>query len=180
MEGLITQTRIELHRAPLSWKLLITCFLLSLSVGYGVSFLQVRNRTSNGASPGGMSPSGASPLDAKQVVLRYRGSGDPADVVNIPQSDAGMISVAHVHSFSQPVVLMITSVLFLMTTLSEGSKLWVVLFSFLGSLGSVAGPWLVRDVSEKFVFLLFASGAVMSAGFVVMFFAILHSVWLKK
>ncbi len=145
----------------MSSKVLVTCFVLALSVGYFVSLLQVNNRTS---------------FNFKKTELHFRGS--PAEEeMRIPQSDATMISVAHVHSFSQPVVLGIMGLLFALSSVSEGGKIFWIIFSFAGSLGSVAGPWLIRDVSPKSVYLLHVAGAAMFVSFVVMASRILSEVW---
>lgn len=155
----------SLSGLPASFKLLITGIVLSLSVGYAVSLLQVRNRGS---------------FNLQETARHFRGSVSEGEGMYLPQSDATMISVAHVHTFSQPVVLGVIGLLFALTSASEAAKIFWILASFAGSLGMNAGPWLVRDVSEKFVYGLYFSGGLMEIAFVVMAIRVLHEVWKKK
>ena len=95
--------RISLTTLPIPAKVLITCFVMAIGVGYSISILQVRARTH---------------LNRQETVRHFRGSDEQPEIY-LPQSSGTMISVAHVHSFSQPVVLALLSFLFLFTNLSE-------------------------------------------------------------
>lgn len=155
----------RLSSCSLSLKILITCLVLTLAVGYAVSLLQAYNRGS---------------FDLKKTALHFRGSESENSEIYVPQSDTTMISVAHVHTFSQPVVLGVMGLLFVLTGIGEGLKVFWILLSFLSSLLMNAGPWLVRDVSPHFVSLLYFSGAGMVASFFVMAAGVLYEVWIRK
>ena len=155
--------RISLTTLPISAKVLITCFVMAIGVGYSISILQVRARTH---------------LDRHETIRHFHGSDEQPEIY-LPQSIRTMISVAHVHSFSQPVVLALLSFLFLFTGLSELSKTVWILISFLGSLANILSPWLIRDVSSHAVFLLYLSGTALLASFLVMALSIIHETWKK-
>ncbi len=156
----------KLSLLPISAKILVTCVVATLALGYSVSLLQVGNRGS---------------FDSEKTIRHFRGSENPAESeVYVPQSDASMISVAHVHSFSQPVVLAIMGFLFVLTAAAEFTKGFWILLSFLGSVSMNLSPWLIRDVSPSFVYGLYFGGAVMLGAFCVMAVRILYDLWMKK
>ena len=153
--------RFRLGRAPLSLKVLVTCCVLGLAAGYGVSFLQVYNRAH---------------FSRADALRHYR--GDPGDEgLMPPQSDTAMISVAHVHTFSQPAVLGMMGLMLVFTGLSERRKAFWIVLSFLGSFAKNASPWLVRDVSPAFLYLMYAGGGAMFLSFAVMAAAVLKETW---
>ena len=153
---------------PLSQRVLITCIILALAVGYSISLLQVRNRGS---------------FNLKETVRHFRGaesSSPEGEGIYVPQSDTALISVAHVHTFSQPIVLSVMGFLFLLTSLSEGVKVFWILLSFFGSFAMNLSPWLIRDVSPGFVCLLYVGGTAMIASFCVMAVKVLYETWWGK
>jgi uncharacterized membrane protein len=158
-------SRVYLSKCSQSLKILITCVVLTIGIGYSVSLLQVYNRGS---------------FNIEKTVIHFRGGGDDPEGIHLPQGNQMMISVAHVHTFSQPVVLALIGLLFALTVLSEGFKAVWILASFLGSLAMNASPWLIRDVSPRFVYLLSVGGGVMILSFMGMAFFILKEVWLLK
>ena len=152
---------IQLSALSFSLKILVTSFIVALAVAYSIALLQVRDRTR---------------LNVSQTVMHYRGSPEDREM-NPPQSSATMISVAHVHSFSQPLVLVLLGFIFALTGLKEGTKAGWILASFIASLCSNGSPWLIREVSTQFVLLLYISGGVMMLAFLVMTARILKELW---
>jgi len=154
----------RLRTAPLYLKILTTAFLVALTFGYGISLFQIRTRTGFGS---------------EGAIRHYRGS-DTEEGIFVPQSTGTMVSVAHVHSLSQPVVVGLVGFLFLFTGVSEGWKIFWVLVPFAGSLFSNLSPWLIRDVSSQFVSLLYLSGLSMFLGFLVMASTVLRETWSRS
>ncbi|MBI2083864.1 MAG: hypothetical protein HYT76_09920 [Deltaproteobacteria bacterium] len=155
--------KIRLSALPISVKILITCFVMAIGVGYSISILQVRARTH---------------LDRGETVRHFRGSEQNPEVY-LPQSTGTMVAIAHVHSFSQPVVVGLLAFLFLFTPLSEGYKTSWILISFAGSLTNILSPWFIRDISPHAVYLLYLSGGAMLVSFLVMALSIIHETWKK-
>ena len=154
---------LPMRRWSPSFKTLATVFLFTLAVAYGLSLVQVAVRT--GTRPA-------------ETLRHYVGSEEEAP--HLPQSFATMLSVAHVHTFSQPVVIGLTGLLFAFTGLKERQKILWILVSFLGSLSSNAGPWLVRYVSPGAVGVLYAGGSAMFLGFLVMAGRVLWELWFQR
>ncbi len=157
--------KYRLCRAPLSLKILVTCLVLSFGIGYGVALGQVYLQGS---------------FDVQKTIGHFRGDDSGEDELKVRQSDATMVAVAHVHTFSQPILLFLRGVFFLLTGLSERAKGFWIILSFVGSLAMNAGPWLIRDVSPHFVHLLSLSGGAMALCYSVMSVSILRETWWKK
>lgn len=152
----------RLSQCTPSLKVLVTCLVVTLGIGYAVSLLQVNNRGS---------------FDRKKTELHFRGSAEEGEGIYVPQSDPTLISVAHVHTFSQPVVLGVMGLLFALTGLSQAAKIFWIIFSFAGSVAMNASPWLIRDLSPAIVPLLYFGGLAMTGTFLVMAVLILYETW---
>lgn len=162
---MVNENQINLSRAAPSLKVLMTCFIVALSVGYGVALLQIHDR---------------SDFKMEKAATHFRGvPGDP-EGLSLPQTDATMISIAHVHSFAQPALLGLMGLMFAFTGLSERKKIFWILLSFFGSLATNMSPWLIRDVSPRFVYMLSASGFSMFLSFAVMAGVVLFELWFKR
>ena len=155
----------RLNSLPPSWKVLITGFLLALMIGHAVAVLQVHSRTG---------------LDRAKTILYFRGNEADPDSLQVPQSYGSLVAIAHVHSFSQPMMLALVGFLFVLTGASEKTKILIILVGLTGSLGHNAGPFLIRYVSAAWVILIELSGVAMLGSFIVMFVRILRDVWVKE
>ena len=96
----------NLKTLPLSLKVLITAFVLTIAVGYSISLLHVFERAG---------------MRADQTVRHYRGTEGAEGEVFIPQSYATLLSTTHVHTFSQPLLLGLVGFLFALSSVSERS-----------------------------------------------------------
>jgi hypothetical protein len=163
MSDLNAGSGFRLSRASLSLKTLVTFCVLGLSVGYSVSLLQIYNR---------------SHFNKEQAIEHYRGASDSnEDSLAVPQSDTSLISIAHVHTFSQPAILGMMGLMLVFTGLREGTKSFWIALSFVGSFAKNLSPWLIRDVSSHFIYLMYFGGGVMFLSFGVMALAILKETW---
>lgn len=151
---------------PLSLKVLATCLIITLLIGYFVSLAQVFNR---------------SHFNIKQSVLYYRGdeSGD-ANSIDLPQSFQTMLSVAHVHSFSQPFIFGSLGFIFVFTRFTEKKKAALIALGFFGTILSNLAPWLVRYLSSGMVFFLPVSQIMIALSILSMSFLSLREMWTKK
>ncbi|QQR80803.1 MAG: hypothetical protein IPJ69_01155 [Deltaproteobacteria bacterium] len=87
------KNNLKLSKLDLPMKVLVSCFVISLLLGYSLALLQVFNRTS---------------FDPKKTVQYYRGVESENELeATPPPSFATLLSVAHVHSLSQPVMLVL-------------------------------------------------------------------------
>lgn len=157
------KTNLSLSTFPVSLKVLATCFVLTLLLGYGVSLLQVYDRTH---------------FEMAKTLLYYRGA-EGGEGVLVPPSFATLLSVAHVHTFSQPVMLFLLGLLFVFSRLSERQKVLFILLAFLGSVVSNAAPWLIRYGSPRMTILLPLSQLMLMGSFFVMSLVILYDLWFQ-
>lgn len=149
-----------------SLKVLVSCFVLTLLLAYSVALFRIFDH---------------SRFDWEETVRYYRGaeSGEEQEIYP-PATFATLLSVSHVHTFSQPVMLGLMGFLFCLSRATEKWKAGFVLFSFTGSVVSNAAPWLIRYVSAPMVHLLPLSQFAMLGSFLVMSWTVLREVWTKK
>lgn len=159
------ENNYRLGRARPSLKILVTCLVLSFGLAYSVAFVQVSLQGS---------------FDAKKTIEHFRGDDSGEDELKVRQSDATMVAVAHVHTFGQPMILFVMGGLFLLTGLPERAKGFWIILSFTGSAMMNAAPWLIRDVSPRFVHLLSVSGVLLALCYLVMAFSILKETWGRR
>lgn len=150
----------------MSLKTLVTCFILTILMGYVIALVQVYDRTH---------------FDLSRAILFYRGAetGDEAGIF-LPQSFRTLLSVAHVHSFSQPLMFAMLGLVFIFTRASEKLKILFTLLLFAGSITSNITPWLVRYFSPRMAVLLPLSQFAMITGFMVMSAWSIIEMWFGK
>ncbi len=142
----------SLSQFPLAIKVLCACYILSNLLSYGVALLQVYDR---------------SHYDMDKTITYYRGDEDP-DSMMLPQSFTSILSITHVHSFSQPVMLVLLGGIFVFTKKSQKAKSTLIILAFLGLLLSNATPWLIRYAAGGFVYLYPISQTMVAAGILSM------------
>lgn len=157
------ENNIRLSNLPLSLKILVTCFVCTLLLGYGVALLQVYDRTH---------------FDVARILLYYRGAetGEGSGII-LPPSFSTLLAATHAHTLSQPVMYLALGLIFVFSHVSEKKKASLVLILFIGSVLSNSAPWLIRYVSAKTIFILHLSQGLMMASFLTMSFVILRDVW---
>lgn len=120
--------RFRLREAPASVRAVYAGFLVLTAVGLV---------TQAGFQVGriGLSPAA--------VATYYRG-GEADDAMTFPKPFGHLLEVTHAHAFMMAVIFLVLGHLFLATAVGERLKGPVVLLSFAGVVGDLAGPWLVR------------------------------------
>lgn len=116
-----------LSQLPKAFKALCTAFILSILLGYGVALLKIYDLSS---------------FSVQHTLSYYR--GDASSEVSFPQSYASLLSVAHVHTFSQPILFFLMGFIFCFSSISEKTKKTIIWISFSSLLMSNLSPWLVR------------------------------------
>lgn len=158
--------KIRLNRLSTSLKMLCTCYLLTILIGYGISLVQVFDRTQ---------------FDMAKTVLYYRGAetGDETGIL-LPQSFKTMLSVAHVHSMSQPMMFALIGLIFAFTSVAERTRIFFIVLLFAGSLVSNATPWLLRYSTPTAVWFFPLSQFAILVSVTVMTLVPLKEMWFKK
>ncbi|MBI4388749.1 MAG: hypothetical protein HY580_01100 [Nitrospinae bacterium] len=183
---------------PLSAKLLVTCFLVTLAFGnvtagiytqkyVGISAASLvetyseRGREHDGAAHahdggaphthdgGPADRSGETPITLDQVrEMKHR-----VDLKLLLQD-------AHVHLFSHGVLSMFLGVLVLWTRLPEKWKIALIPLPFLGGTLDFAGMFLVKYAADAFAYLIIASGALTGTAFAAVFFIVNYELWFLR
>ncbi|MBI4383491.1 MAG: hypothetical protein HY579_05595 [Nitrospinae bacterium] len=175
---------------PLSAKLLVTCFLVTLSFGnvaagiytqkyVGISIESLvetyseRDREHGGAphthdgSPANRF--GETPITLDQV----REMKHHVDLKLLLQD-------AHVHLFSHGVLSMFLGILVFWTRLPEKWKIALIPLPFLGGTLDFAGMFLVKFAADAFAYLIIASGTLTGTSFVVVFLVVNYELWFSR
>lgn len=153
---------LRLSRWPSSGKVLATCFIVTLLFGYAVSLFQVYHRSG---------------VVLSEVIAHYRGDETGADPLLLPQTFTTLLSVAHVHTFSQPLLFALLGLIFIFSSRSERWKSFLIVAGFAGSLLSNAAPWLIRYTHPQTVLLLPFSQVAIALSIVGMSYVSLRDMW---
>lgn len=153
---------LRLSRWPSSVKVLATCFIITLLVGYAVSLVQVYHRAG---------------FILTQVIAHYRGDETGVDPLLLPQTFTTLLSVAHVHTFSQPLLFVLLGLIFVFSTRSEKTKKFLIVAGFAGSLVSNAAPWLIRYSHPQTALLLALSQMAIAISILGMSYVSLKEMW---
>lgn len=94
----------------------------------------------------------------------YRG-GESGGQMMFAKTFRELVEVTHFHSFIMGVVYLVLAHLFLATALGPGLKRGFVILAFLGLLGDLVSPWLIRYVAAGFAYLQIAAWVAEWAGF---------------
>lgn len=155
--------RVRLSTLETSLKVLATCFIISILIAYGISILKIFE---------------LSQFSVNEAVTYYRGD-EAGDSLKLPQSFAGLLSVAHVHSMSQPFLFVILGFIFAFSSRSQKTKSLFFILSFSGMIVSNGSPWLIRYCSADFIYLLPLSQAAIAVGILGMSLISLYDLWIR-
>lgn len=152
-----------LKKWPSSLKALATCYLVTILLGYAVSLTQIYHRTT---------------FNMHKAVTYYRGEENNPEAMLLPQSFATLLSVAHVHTLSQPLLFFVLGLLFCFSLKTQKTKSLFIVLTFLGSILSNLSPWLLRYAHPIFVYLFPLSQIMIFVGLLYMSLVCLKELWL--
>ena len=156
--------KIQISQLSLSLKVLTTCFIVTMFIGYGIALLKI------------IQISGID-INFDQVQTYYNGD-EASEGIFLPQSYEALLSVVHVHSLSQPLMFALMALAFCFTSLREKIKAGLITLSFIGMLMGNATPWLIRYVEASLVYLFPISQLMMGPIFFFMGLMVLYESWL--
>src|SRR5919198_4175454 len=87
-----------------------------------------------------------------EIAAYYRG-GENGTTMTFPKTFVQLLEVTHFHAFIMGVVFLVLGHLLLATGLSNRWKRGLLLSALAGSMGDLAGTWLIRYVSSGFALL---------------------------
>src|SRR3989338_4078033 len=141
----------QVSKSPLanlspSLRVLIIFFVIAMFIGYGVALMKIYAISS---------------FKMTEAVVHYRGDETAGAGIFLPQSYGAMLSIAHVHTLSQPLMFALVGLLFCLSSWKERTKAWIVSFSFIGILLGNLTPWLVRYGAAGCVFIFILAQLLM-------------------
>ena len=157
---------VPLSRASLSSKMIVSLFLLSLLMAYGVGILNIWDKTG---------------FTYQTKNLRYRGadangSPDTAELY-YPRSLSELIELTHDHTFDMAMLLLMVGHLFQLTGCTERFKQAIWLLSFAGMFLFIWSPWLIKYVSPVCAVLLITGEILLTVSFLILTVMPLYEMW---
>lgn len=149
----------KLSAAPTSTKVLLTLFLLSVLLGYGVAITNQYVRST---------------FSTDAVVTYYQGSEEE---LVFPKPFREMLSISHVHLFGMPILFFILCHVFDLTSIRQTVKSGVFIASFLAIFLQIGSPLLVRYGSSGFAGLIPASYTLLTLVVLVLVVVPLKEMW---
>jgi hypothetical protein len=142
----------SLKRAPRKLRLIYAGFLALAAVGFATQLVVQIGRI------------GLTPL---AIAAYYRGS-ESGDVMMFPKTAAQLLELTHAHAFTMAVVFLILAHLFVSTSVPEPIKTAVLTVTFIGTMGDLASPWLVRFGAASCAWIALGSWIAQGAGNLVL------------
>jgi hypothetical protein len=151
--------------------MIVSLFLLSLLMAYGVGILNIWDKTG---------------FTSQTKVWRYRGAEAPAGQVNeaaelyFPRSLSELIELTHDHTFDMAMLLLMVGHLFQLTSWPERFKQAVWLTSFAAMFLFIWSPWVIKYVSPAGAMLLIAGEILLTLSFLTLTVVPLYEMWCVK
>lgn len=139
----------RLRQAPATVRLAYGAFLAILVPGFATQAAFQLGRV-------GVTPS--------SIAAYYRG-GERGDVMIFPKTAAQLLEVTHAHAFVMALVFLVLAHLCASTAAGPRLKRAAIVAALAGTLGDLAGPWLVRYVAPPFGWLLLAAWVLEALGY---------------
>ena len=159
---------VPLSRASFSSKMIVSLFLLSLLMAYGVGILNIWDKTG---------------FTTQTKIWRYRGAEATADQANeaaelyFPRSLSELIELTHDHTFDMAMLLLMVGHLFQLTSFTERFKQAVWLASFGAMFLFIWSPWVIKYVSPAGAILLIAGEILLTLSFLTLTVVPLYEMW---
>lgn len=153
---------VPLHEAHLSFKVLISFFLVAVAIGYAFGLVHIYNDV-------GYSYTG--------IVTHYRGSEKELDVP--PElAMAKLIHHQHVHVFGLSMLFLLIGIIFTLTQIPERLKVIFVMAPFLGMILDMSSFWLLVFSSPFFAWGAIIFGSFMAFSFFLILGRPLYEMWI--
>ncbi len=156
-----------LSKFPRELKLLITFFLVTLSIGFysGISFV----RSTTDANPTG-------------IEERYLGNEDVEDVavMKFKKSEGEVLTTIHSHLLSLSVIFFLVALLVATTDLKKNSQLFLMIEPFVSLLLTFGGIYFLWKGFSWVKYIIMLSGFLMTATYTISIFIILKQLFFSK
>ena len=157
-----TYRGFSLRKAAFHTRVLITGFLITVSLAVATGVLMYRVRT-------GVTPSGAAAW--------YRGDAAAGAVAEGARSAAELLDATHPHLFGQAFLYFVLCHLFALTQVPARRKVALYTAAYASVLIDAAAPWLIRYVSPTLGWLQVAGNVLTVTTFLILVGIPLREMW---
>ena len=175
---------LSLSRLPVSGKVFCTLYLIGIGCGALAAFAQA-------ATAVGLSPADVQASLAPQMPMTHMMPGHMSAEKEISVADISaqakvwirtplLIQTSHTHLFGQTLIAGLLGLIFLLSTLGERAKTFVIALPFVGTLIDIGGMWLTRFVWPPLGSLVIVGGSLFALGYVLIAVISLYELWLKR
>jgi hypothetical protein len=91
-----------------------------------------------------------------------------------------LIQTSHTHLFGQTLIAGLLGLIFLFSSVREGTKTVILALPFVGTLIDIGGMWLTRFVSPSLGVLVIAGGSLFAVGYALITAISLYDLWLRR
>lgn len=166
---------VRLEELPHILKLLLTAFLLTVSIGYFLGAFFVEHTTR-------MNPDG--------MTERFKGTEalgidldefPPEREIQYEKSESDLYNITHTHILSLSMLFVLVGTIFAFTrTLPKWLKSFCIVEPFLSILVTFGGMWFLRFHQPWWSYIIAISGTLMTTCFTVMVLISLWEMWRKE
>jgi hypothetical protein len=142
----------SLRAIPLSLKILITCFLLVMVLGYAIALVNTYDKMGRGY---------------EGIVTHIRGS---AEGLAFPKEFSELVELSHSHLFGMSIMYIILGFILTLTSLREVYKGGIIALAFISLFFYNLSFWLIRYGAPFFAYLLIFSNLLLALSFLVFVF----------
>ncbi len=157
----------RIHKLPKDIKLLITTFIIVLSVGFYSGLLFV-NETSS-----------ASPTGIQENYIGNENDEDAA-IMKFKKSEREMLSIVHSHILSMSMIFFFVGLLVSITSLKKSLKTFLMIEPFFSVLFTFGGMYLLWKGILWMKYVVMVSGVIMTLTFTAAIIIILKELHIKK
>ncbi|MCB0402700.1 MAG: hypothetical protein KDD41_11490 [Flavobacteriales bacterium] len=142
----------KIHRLPGLAKLLIGCFVITLSFGYFTGLLFIRENTQ---------------MTVQGVEEHYLGNeqDEDAEIMKFRKSDKEIITTIHNHVISMSLIFLALGAILLTTSLNSKLKKVLIVEPFVSILLTFGGIWLLWEGVLWFKYIVMISGMALTVTF---------------
>ena len=175
---------LHLSRLPLSAKVFCTLFILGIGCGALAAFAQASTAV-------GISPTAVRETLAPDLPMTGMRHGEMSAEKEIDLGQLSkeakvwmrtplLIQTSHTHLFGQTLIAGLIGLIFLFTSVREGTKAAIVALPFLGTFLDIGGMWATRFISPALSMLVIAGGTLFALGYVLIAALSIRDLWFRK
>ncbi len=149
----------KIHSLPKTAKLLLACFLITLSFGFYTGLIFVNENTNN---------------TVEGIKTHYLGNenDENAEIMQFKKAEKEIITTVHNHVLSMSVIFFLLGMILLTTSIHPTLKKVLIVEPFISILLTFGGIWILWLGVDWFKYVIIVSGITLSLAFTISVFLI--------